>query len=112
MTADRRPETALRPISIHIPRVGDDSHYMDRQLTHVIISIHIPRVGDDYVAKSEFGEYQISIHIPRVGDDKPRPSAAAQWPISIHIPRVGDDNGGRNGQKRTGNFNPHPPRGG
>ena len=56
-------------ISIHIPRVGDDSLTLGPDYERKMISIHIPRVGDDGGAAVRLGGIDISIHIPRVGDD-------------------------------------------
>ena len=69
MTAARQFYQEKQPISIHIPRVGDDVSAASMLSTHRI-SIHIPRVGDDFWQAAETARRsEISIHIPRVGDD-------------------------------------------
>ena len=40
------------PISIHIPRVGDDLKWYAETYPEEWISIHIPRVGDDLIRLS------------------------------------------------------------
>ena len=90
MTRDGSPDSGGRPISIHIPRVGDDRYRYDDDAIH-LISIHIPRVGDDlWGGGMSMAESKISIHIPRVGDDGLSQAAFAA----------------------AYNFNPHPPCGG
>ena len=100
-------------ISIHVPRVGDDTGTKGDAYA-VGISIHVPRVGDDAFDKSRNAAFVISIHVPRVGDDLlnvrrsafvvvflstspawgttiPAPFTSHSHNISIHVPRVGDD---------------------
>ena len=78
-------------ISIHVPRVGDDSQN-SRVGLHKRISIHVPRVGDDIL---------FSPQSPPIEYFNPRPPCGGRPPpyfspynflvISIHVPRVGDD---------------------
>ena len=47
MTQTDTPQARTTPISIHIPRVGDDVDAVMDNVQASFISIHIPRVGDD-----------------------------------------------------------------
>ena len=55
------------------------------------ISIHVPREGDDRFKSHVSPHKSISIHVPREGDDVERDSVCCVGRISIHVPREGDD---------------------
>ena len=56
-------------ISIHVPRVEDDSRCAKTFICAYWISIHVPRVEDDSDVLGRFFIHTISIHVPRVEDD-------------------------------------------
>ena len=103
-----------RGISIHVPRVGDDTRW-NAPCKTCCISIHVPRVGDDrhgdcsgarglsFLSTSpawgttcgpsfQIGNYIFLSTSPAWGTTR-----VSAWPvsmisrISIHVPRVGDD---------------------
>ena len=78
------------------------------------ISIHVPREGDDFAPSSLVnGRGIISIHVPREGDDEQYSGyEGLSLLISIHVPREGDDMGRHGQQTAHNNFYPRPPRGG
>ena len=103
----------LQPISIHVPRMGDDAQVIVLTNTGVI-SIHVPRMGDDKVKGIEdfgygkflstspvWGTTQLITVICRmslflstspVWGTTPGPDdGPLGFPISIHVPRMGDD---------------------
>ena len=57
------------PISIHVPREGDDRTKQLYARTDKSISIHVPREGDDQCLCFGYRLRPISIHVPREGDD-------------------------------------------
>ena len=118
-------------ISIHPPRVGRDTSYLD-DYNATIISIHPPRVGRDRNPGTVKAGWQISIHPPRVGRDllfRPKSyvwlrfqSTLPVWggtekaeaqqgkqTISIHPPRVGRDLGAWDVEHHI-EISIHPPR--
>ncbi len=77
------------------------------------ISIHVPRVEDDSIALPLSQQHCYFNPRPPCGGrlDKSK----IRWidaRISIHVPRVEDDGGKINGKRRFLNFNPRPPCGG
>ena len=56
-------------ISIHIPRVGDDSGEAAARAVHVLFQSTSPVWGMTGKLYARAPIYAISIHIPRVGDD-------------------------------------------
>ena len=44
----------ILPISIHVPREGDDQQ-KDKEAKDKAISIHVPREGDDVTIHGEYG---------------------------------------------------------
>ena len=90
MTEARNKALAEQNISIHIPRVGDDS-VMDSGLTCVT-------------------SFQSTS--PVWGMTREDPVTWIPAVISIHIPRVGDDLRVLFHRRDTKHFNPHPPCGG
>ena len=46
-TPEAMPVAQYAPISIHVPRVGDDTKPRMHLCNLVNVSIHVPRVGDD-----------------------------------------------------------------
>ena len=83
-------QTTRKGISIHVPRMGDDSTFSLLMLKHTCISIHVPRMGDD-CGKGVREDY--------VMDFYPRPPYGGR----LYLPR-------RSAQKQ--NFYPRPPYGG
>ena len=78
-------------ISIHVPRVEDDSRGRPpRRRPH--ISIHVPRVEDDLLFSEESINYDNFNPRPPCGGrlDEATEEDAAEA-ISIHVPRVEDD---------------------
>ena len=56
------------------------------------ISIHVPRVEDDSAHRVRTCRSRISIHVPRVEDDDAEGiKGIIDTAISIHVPRVEDD---------------------
>ena len=100
-------------ISIHVPRVEDDTTAItlkpakidfnprppcggrpSQGMTNaaaVPISIHVPRVEDDVGNDIPLHGKRISIHVPRVEDDENDYRPKSFISISIHVPRVEDD---------------------
>ena len=92
MTRPRRKREGFLLISIHIPRVGDDTLTICPTCAVAGISIHIPRVGDDCERTgmlSDLVEFQSTS--PVWGMTDALPDIIDAIVISIHIPRVGDD---------------------
>ena len=74
------------------PPCGGRPHGGGKSNSHIWISIHVPRVEDDsvFVTISDEGT-EISIHVPRVEDDEKCNDKQRHGVISIHVPRVEDD---------------------
>ena len=122
-------------ISIHVPRVGDDSQRSQDLSVHCTFQSTSPVWGTTFTFFSCLTVSAISIHVPRVGDDSfsrimcinvsQFQSTSPAWGtthwsnrgstervISIHVPRVGDDHHQKHGYSHNRYFNPRPPRGG
>ena len=81
------------PISIHVPRMGDDPSRHRGRLHHGMISIHVPRMGDDAPA-TPLGALAVRFlsTSPVWGTTADVYSQAiTSISISIHVPRMGDD---------------------
>ena len=72
-------------ISIHVPRVEDDTTWASRRKPGLYFNPRPPCGGRLSFSKLVTDRYFISIHVPRVEDDPPSTAA------SIHVPRVEDD---------------------
>ena len=104
--------TAVRQISIHVPRVEDDDKRQYRYI-HSQISIHVPRVEDDLRHAADGAELSISIHVPRVEDDTTTTIDADGNKVFQSTSPVWRTTG-RVGRRWSGvfYFNPRPPCGG
>ena len=71
MTEDNDGPQPFIPISIHIPRVGDDIQPPQPRLDERQVQSTSPGWGRTEQYRAYADEIQISIHIPRVGDDSP-----------------------------------------
>ena len=100
-------------ISIHVPRMGDDTSCPGRP----------PRAAGHFYPRPPYGgrrwrvytpaeQWIISIHVPRMGDDAGQVHSRFHLVISIHVPRMGDDCGHLPGRQRLQYFYPRPPYGG
>ena len=122
-------------ISIHVPRMGDDT--LTKPLSFCIgISIHVPRMGDDpdrrfphphgwcyfyprppyggrqdKLAQEESAEQFLSTS-PVWGTTVRRWKCAPTFSISIHVPRMGDDPVAQAIFEVMQDFYPRPPYGG
>ena len=96
-------------ISIHVPRMGDDSQPVIFNTLLRKISIHVPRTGDDRAFAPAHGRKQhFNPRPPHGGRLVGSEDSQRSEFISIHVPRMGDDN--RYIEKVTGrkDFNPRP----
>ena len=79
-------------LSIHVPRVGDDSGVFARQSCRYPFYPRPPRGGRPPTRTGVTRMFDLSIHVPRVGDDpKDVYGMCVGIALSIHVPRVGDD---------------------
>ncbi len=61
--------SALGDISIHVPRMRDDTAPQFSVYVNGVISIHVPRMRDDAGPCPVHFRRRISIHVPRMRDD-------------------------------------------
>ena len=105
--------TSDNPISIHVPRAGDDSSFIFSCPPSEGISIHVPRAGDDsagFSGSSCAPVFQSTS--PVRGTTTAVLNFVIPRGISIHVPRAGDDSIVSVRPACIGDFNPRPPCGG
>ena len=100
-------------ISIHVPRVGDDTSVTMVTMPKKTFLSTSPAWGTTPVLSCVRGHDSISIHVPRVGDDNIQfgrvPAAQYFYP---RPPRGGRRRGGAGRRRQLEDFYPRPPRGG
>ena len=64
-----RGRAYAQAISIHVPRMRDDSRLVSSENSASFISIHVPRMRDDNLDLLCQELINISIHVPRMRDD-------------------------------------------
>ena len=129
------PDYPCGRISIHVPRMEDDSVIVHLSVLSLLISIHVPRMEDDARASLTRSPRAYFNPRPPYGGrlrDETREvnttafqSTSPVWRttgrkmlpcrntgISIHVPRMEDDSALRFNQYLTVDFNPRPPYGG
>ena len=100
---------APTPISIHVPREGDDLFIVMGIQLDIGFQSTSPVRGTTCGSDLRKVPRTISIHVPREGDDLLSTAMRPVRPISIHVPREGDDSPAWDTNVSGSDFNPRPP---
>ena len=104
---------ALKLISIHVPREGDDRRFPGSRWTGSNFNPRPPRGGRPEPARCPVYLAEISIHVPREGDDSPpQTGLSARHDFNPRPPRGGRPTNMPSPVEQSRDFNPRPPRGG